>query len=98
MRPRLLKIGHVAGMQDVEAAVGEDDLLVVRTGIVDCQQQLFETQHAAFGTFFTLDGATQLRRADGRRTEFADHDARRQVGQAHRMRQFLASSNCCRQG
>jgi hypothetical protein len=39
---RLFQIRHMAGVQDVEAAVGEHDAFFVRTGVVDCQQQLLE--------------------------------------------------------
>jgi hypothetical protein len=53
----------MTGMQDVEAAVGEHDFLVVRTGVVNGQQQLLETKHATLGTFFTLEwrGAVPVR-------------------------------------
>src|SRR5690606_31074449 len=51
----LFQISHVTGVQDVEAAVGEDDFFFMRTRIVDCQQQLIQAQHAAFGTLFALN-------------------------------------------
>ena len=71
------EVVDVAQVHDVEAAVGEDDLLAMGTGILDGDQQLIEAQHATFGTFLTLHGTTQLRRTDGSRAELADDDAGR---------------------
>ncbi|RMP03935.1 hypothetical protein ALQ30_05662 [Pseudomonas syringae pv. persicae] len=96
-RPRLLQVGHMTGVKNVEAAIGEDDFFLVRARIIDRQQQLLQPQHAAFGTFFALNGAAQFRGADGCSTQLADHNACCQISQRHRMRQFLARSNRCRE-
>ncbi|SST07125.1 Uncharacterised protein [Acinetobacter baumannii] len=88
----------MAGVKDVEAAIGEDDLLAVGAGVFDCQQQLLQAQHATLGTLLALHRATQFGRADRRGTQLADHDAGGQVGQAHRGRQLLAGGKRRGQG
>ncbi len=85
-------------MENVEAAVGENDPFLVRACVIDRQQQLLQAQYTALGALFTLNGPAQFRGTDGRGTQLADHNARRQVGQSHRMRQLFAGSNRCRQG
>ena len=85
-------------MQDIEAAIGEDDFLVVCPRILDGQQQLIEAQHATLRTFRTLDRPAQFRRTDGRRTQLADHNTGRQIGQRHGVRQLFTGRNGCGQG
>ncbi|MNE16374.1 hypothetical protein D3C80_1093160 [compost metagenome] len=83
----------MTGMENVEAAIGEHNLLVVRTGIVDSQQQLIEAQHPALRALFALDGPAQFGCADSSGTKLADHDASCQVGQAHGMGQLFTGGD-----
>ena len=85
-------------MQDVETAIGEDDLLAMGTRILEYHLQLLEADHAALGTLFALHRPTQFGGADRSRTQLADHDAGGQVGQRYRLRQFLASGQTGSQG
>ncbi len=85
-------------MQDVEATVSEHNAFVVGTGIINRQQQLFQAQHATLRAFGTLDRPAQFRRTDGRGAQFADHNARRQIGQGHGVGQFFTGRNGRRQG
>ena len=54
----------MASMQDVEAAIGEDNLLAMGASVFDGQQQLIQAQHAALGAGITLDCAAQFRGTD----------------------------------
>ena len=80
----------MAGVQDVETAIGEDDLLALGAGILDRGEQLLDGHHAALGAFLALHRAAQLRRADAGGAQLADHDPGGQVGQCHGLWQFLA--------
>ncbi len=85
-------------MDNVEAAIGKDHLLPVGTGIIQCLQQLLDTQYSATAALRLLHGTTQLRRTDRRRAKLADHNTRRQVGQRDGQGQILARRQRRRQG
>src|SRR5690606_8000092 len=77
---RFFQVTHVAGMDNVEAAVGKHDLFAVRARIGHGELQLRGRHDAAIRATVALHLAAQLRTTDGRRTELGDDETCSNVG------------------
>ena len=75
------KITNVAGVNNVEAAVSEHNLLAVFPGILYGDLQLLYCHHTATSPLFSKYGTTQLGTGDSRRTQLADYQASSQICQ-----------------
>ena len=80
-----IQIAHVAGMNDVEAAIGEDNFLTLGTGILDGDQQLCFGHHTTAQASFLVHRTAQFRRRHHSGAQFADHDTGGNIGQRHRI-------------
>src|SRR5690606_10902783 len=78
-RARFLQVGDVAGMQDVEAAIGHHHALAALACVAHRLDQLVFLEDAGGAPGAMLDGELELGGRDARRAQPRDHEARGEI-------------------
>src|SRR5690606_34149725 len=79
-----------ARMNDIEAAISENNFLTTRARVFDSLQELFFRYNTALRALLALQGKTQLRRADRSSAQFSYSNAGGKIRQSNGLRQRLA--------
>jgi len=94
----LLKISYMTSMEDIEAAIGENDFLAMGTCILNSNLQLLQSQYPSLRAFLSLHSTAKLRGADCSSAQLTHYDTCSKVRQSNRVVQLLACSQRGRQG
>ena len=91
------EIADVAGVNDVEAAVGKHHALAVGSRVFDGDAQLLGAHYAAARCLQLMQRAAQFGATNGGGAELTDGEARREIRKCRRLGKPFACGETCRE-